>query len=72
MEEELVSERAMSVEEYLAHFAEGSADFELVKQRSAAIKSILQRTLRDASGATFVDTVFHEKNGVSYTIRARL
>lgn len=60
------------MEEYLALFDAGSPDHALIRQRSDKLKSILVKKLRTPTGQMFEDTVFNEKNGLSYTIRSRL
>lgn len=68
----MVEEKEWTVEQYLALFDAGSPDHELIRQRSARLKSIVVKKLRTPSGQMFEDTVFVETSGISYTIRARL
>ena len=69
--EEVLEERELSLEDYLALFEDG-ADFALLKDRSARLERIIVKKIKDARGRIFEDTTFVEKTGVRYTVRATL
>jgi hypothetical protein len=71
MAEEVLNERSMSIDEYLALFEKGSGDYELVKTRSGNIREIIVKQIRGDGGQLYEDTTFIEKTGVTYTIRAK-
>jgi hypothetical protein len=70
-EKEVLTERELSVEEYLALFDPQSADHPLLAQRSVRLERILVQTVRER-GRLFEDTTFIEKTGVKYTVRTVL
>jgi hypothetical protein len=70
--EEVLEEKILTVEGYLKLFAEGSADYEMVRKRAENLASIKIVLLKDASGRKVEDTTFFEKTGVQYTIRSVL
>jgi hypothetical protein len=72
MADEVLEEREWTVAEYLTLFDAGSPDHELIRQRSAGLKSIVVKKLRTPFGTMFEDTTFIEKSGITYTIRTRL
>jgi hypothetical protein len=72
MEEEILEEKTLTVDEYLKTFEQGSADYDMIKQRSANLASIKLVRLKDARGRLCEDTTFFEKTGVHYTIRSVL
>ena len=72
MSEEVLQERQLSIEEYLAHFSQDSVDYAVVRSRSANIAAIHIKKLKAPDGTLFEDTTFVEKTGVKYTIRVKL
>ena len=72
MSDQLLEERDLSIEEYLAIFDAASVDYELIKKRSANLSRIIIKKLRDSTGRLVEDTTFVEKTGVTYTVRSRL
>jgi hypothetical protein len=72
MADEILEEKELSIDEYLKIFAEGSADYELVKKRSSMLSRIVIKKVSDPSGRLMEDTTFFEKSGVEYTIRTIL
>jgi hypothetical protein len=72
MSDEVLEERELSVEQYLALYDAASADYEFIHRRSANIKSIHIKKLKAPSGQLFEDSTFVEKSGVTWTVRAKL
>lgn len=72
MADEIIEEKDLSIEDYLALFKDAPTDLELITKRSGNIARIVVKKLRDASGRQFEDTTFIEKTGVQYTIRTVL
>jgi len=72
MADDVLEEKEWTLEEYLAQFDAASPDYAVIKQRAANLKSIVVKKLRTPFGQMFEDTIFVEKTGISYTIRARL
>ena len=72
MAEEILEEKDLSIEDYLALFKDAPTDHELIKKRSGNIAKITIKRLRNAEGREFEDTTFVEKTGVTYTIRTVL
>ena len=69
MADQVVEERDLSIEEYLAIFDPASVDYALIKTRSEKLSRIILKKLVDASGRLVEDTTFVEKTGVTYTVR---
>ncbi len=72
MSEELVEEKEITVEGYLAMFDVDSPDHAILKQRAEKISKIIIKKIRRDDGQNFEDTTFIEKSGVTYTVRARM
>ena len=72
MADELLEEKEWSIEEYLTQFDPTAPDTEVIRERSAKLKSIVVKKVRSSSGQLFEDTTFVEHAGASYTIRTRL
>lgn len=70
--EEVIAVKEWSVAEYLGLFEPGSPDHALLVERSARLRSITVRTLKDGAGRVFEDTTFVEIGGQTWTVRARL
>jgi hypothetical protein len=72
MDDQVLEERDLSIEEYLAIFDSASVDYALIKTRSEKLSRIIIKKLRDPSGRLCEDTTFIEKSGVKYTVRSML
>lgn len=72
MGEELLEEKEISVEQYLALFDADSPDHAVLAQKSEKIARIVIKRLRREDGQHFEDTTFIEKSGITYTVRARV
>jgi hypothetical protein len=72
MADEVLEQREVTVADYLKLFDSGSADFAYVAGRAERLQSIVVKKLRTPSGQIFEETVFVEKGGATYAVRARL
>ncbi len=72
MPDQVLEEKDLSIDEYLAAFDPASADYELIKKRSANLARVVLKKVQDPSGRIFEDTTFIEKTGITYTVRAKL
>ena len=72
MADQVLEERDLSLDDYLASFDSESVDYQLLKERSAKISRIVIKKIKDPSGRVCEDTTFIEKTGVQYTVRTVL
>jgi hypothetical protein len=72
MADQVIEEKELSLEDYLASFDPESVDYKLLKERSAKLARIVVKKIIDASGRACEDTTFIEKTGVQYTVRSVL
>lgn len=72
MADQVIEEKDLSIDEYLALFDAQSVDYPLIKKRSEKLSRIIVKKLSDSAGRLCEDTTFIEKTGIQYTIRSML